>query len=165
MPNFHTLTFVPVLLLAAAAPAAAAPVDPLRFFEGRTDTQSTVRVVFKAPFVTRSIGQGQLERDGSLTLVQRVEDQGKPPHERRWRIREVSPGHFSGTLSEAEGPVTIDRVDDRYRFRFRMKGGLAVEQWVTPQADGTWAKTSMKVRKFGMTVATNDGTIRKLPTR
>jgi hypothetical protein len=31
----------------------------------------------------------EFKADGSLLLVQRVEDEGKPVHERRWQIREI----------------------------------------------------------------------------
>jgi len=100
-----------------------------------------------------------------LVLVQRVEDEGKPPRERRWRIRQIGSGHYSGTMSEAIGPVTIDDVGGSYRFRYRMKGNFAVEQWLVPLPGGMAARNSLKVRKFGMTVGTSDGTIRKIQSR
>src|SRR5215218_7770269 len=106
-------------LLSIASPAAPAEVaDPLRFFAGRTETQGVVKVLFKKPYRSRSLGQGRIEHDGSLTLVQRVEDDGKPPHERRWRVRQVGPRTYTGTMTEASGPVEIEQVGDRYRFRF-----------------------------------------------
>lgn len=150
------------ILLAAAAPAAAQQVDPLRFFEGRTETEGTVKIMFKKPYRAHSLGHGRIERDGSLTLVQRVIDEGKPPHERRWRVREVAPGRFTGTMSDAIGPVAIDRIGERYRFRFQMKGNLKVEQWLSPMPGGKSARNSIKVRRLGVTVATTEGTIRKL---
>lgn len=145
-----------------SAPATAETLKPLRFFEGRTETLGTIRLLMKKPFRSRSVGRGVIESDGSLLLVQRVEDEGKPPRERRWRIRQVGPGRYSGTMSEANGPVTIDDVDGRFRFRFKMKGNLAVEQWLIPLPGGLSALNSVKVRKFGMTVGTSDGTIRKV---
>ena len=65
-------------------------------------------------------------------------------------------------MSEAVGPVYVDEINDDYRFKFKMKGNLAVEQWVTPLADGKSARTKMTVRKMGMRVATSEGTIRKI---
>ena len=44
-----------------------------------------------------------------------------------------------------------------------MKENLGVEQWLKPTADGNSAQSLTKVRKFGMTVATSDAVIRKLP--
>lgn len=148
-----------------AAPATAESLKPLRFFEGRTETLGTIKLFMKKPFRSHSIGRGIIESDGSLLLIQRVEDEGKPPRERRWRIRQIGPGRYAGTMSEANGPVTIDDVDGRYRFRFKMKGNLAVEQWLIPLPGGLSARNSVKVRKFGMTVGTSDGTIRKVLSR
>ena len=158
-----SLALAAPFLLAASAPAAVErPADPLRFFAGRTESDGTVKVIFKKPYRSRCLGQGRIESDGSLTLVQRVEDEGKPPHERRWRVRQLAPGRFTGTMSEATGPVDIEQVGDRYLFRFTMKGSLAVEQWLTPLPGAMSAHTDTRIRKYGMTVATTIGTVRKL---
>src|SRR5205814_5217302 len=84
----------PALMLAAPLAAASLQqpqVDPLRFFQGRTETVGTVKVMFHKAYRTRSVGAGRIEPDGSLTLVQRVEEEGKPPHDRRWRVRQTGP--------------------------------------------------------------------------
>ena len=150
------------ILVAPLASAEQRQVDPLRFFEGRTETQGTVKVMFRKPYRTRSIGAGRIEPDGSLTLVQRVEDEGKAPHERRWRVRRTAPDRFIGSMSEAIGPVIIDRVGERYRFRFKLKGELRAEQVLTPLPGGRSARNSVKVRRMGIIVATTEGTIRKV---
>ncbi len=158
-------------LLAAAAVFLSAPATaesvghPLRFFEGRTESAGMIKLMLKKAFRTHSTGRGRIEPDGSLLLVQQVDDEGKPPRERRWRIRQTGPHRFAGTMSEASGPVIIDEVGGRYRFRFKMKGNLSVEQWLAPAAGGMAARNSMTIRKLGMTVATADGTIRKLAAR
>jgi hypothetical protein len=152
----------PILVAVLAAAAGREQPDPLRFFAGRTETHGTVKVIFHKPYHSRSLGLGRIEPDGSLTLVQRVEDEGKPPHERRWRVREAGAGHWTATMSEAAGPVAIDQVGERYRFRFRMSGNLNAEQWLTPLPGAASALTVTKVRKFRMTVATTEGIVRKL---
>jgi uncharacterized protein DUF3833 len=158
-----------ILLPAAAASflcipagAAAETTHPMRFFEGRTEGWGVMRVMLKKPYRTRSIGRGHFERDGSLSLIQRVEDEGQPTRERRWKIRQISPHRFSGTMSEAMGPVTIDEIGGRYRFRFKMKGNLSVEQWLAPIAGGKSARNRLTIRKFGMTVGSGEGVIRKV---
>lgn len=152
--------------LAISAPASAAAgariADPLSFFEGRTETVSTVKVFTKKPFRSRSTGRGKLLADRSLDLLQRVEDEGQPPRERRWKIRQVGPGRFAGTMSDAVGPVTIDETPKGYRFRFKLKDHLSVEQVLTPIGGGSAARTVTIVRKFGLKVAKSEGTIRKL---
>ena len=151
------------MALFAQAPAAAAKLgDPLRFWEGRTESVGTIKLIMKKPYQSRSYGRGKIREDGSLDLVQRVEDEGKPPKERRWRIRQVAPGRYTGTMSEAIGPVTIEEVGGRYRFRFKMDGGVSVEQWITPSADGKSGANKVTIKKYGMTVGRSEGSVRKV---
>ena len=157
---------IPVLLagvLALPASAASAPDhDPLRFFEGRTESISTVKVLFHKSYRTRAIGTGHIRPNGTLELVQQVERAGQPTKVRRWLIREVGDGHYSGKMSDAVGPVSIEEVDGRYRFRFRMKGNLAVEQWVTPRDDWRSASNRLTIKRFGIKVGSSEGVIRKI---
>lgn len=157
------LTIVFALAAGLVTPASAAGErerDPLGFFEGRTESVSTVKIILKKPYNSRAIGIGKISADGSLLLVQRVEGEGAPKT-RRWHIRQVGPGRFAGTMTEAAGPVSIEEIDGRYRFRFKMHGGLSVEQWVTPAADGRSASNRVTVRKFGIKVGQAEGVIRK----
>jgi hypothetical protein len=162
MVRIHLALLAPTLFLTSAATLPAVPVDPLHFFEGRTETQGLVKVLFRKDYLSRSVGEGRIEPDGSLSLVQRVFDDGKPAHDRRWRVRQVGPGRYTGTMTEAVGPVTIDKVGENYRFRFTMDGRLSVEQTLTPLAGGRSASTSTKVRRFGFVVATTEGVVRKV---
>ena len=152
---------VPLAALLGAAPPPPS-TDPLRFFEGRTVADSTIKIILKKSVAARTIGQGRIERDGSLTLVQQVLHDGKPQNQRHWRVRRSGRNGFTASMNEAVGPVDIERVGDAYRFRFRMKGQLCVEQGVKPHANGTSARSTMKVKKLGVLVATSDGTIRKV---
>jgi len=156
------LVFACVLL--AGTPALAAPLtDPLRFFEGHTETDGVVNVIMKKPRHVRNVGRGTISADGSLSLVQQVREEGKAPKERVWHIRKVGPNKFAGTMSDAVGPVTIEQVGDRYRFRFKLAGGLSAEQWVTPNAEGSAGRSVLTVRKLGITVARSVSTIRRTP--
>lgn len=158
------LVLAPALLVGPAVSAsgsAAETHDPLRFFEGRTEMISTVKLITKRSYRSRTVGRGSIQADGSLHLVQRVHDDGRPAYDRRWRIREVSPGRFTGTMSEAKGPIAVEEVRGRYRFRFKMKGGVSIEQWLTPMGS-TAAASKVTIRKLGIVVGHSDGTIRKL---
>lgn len=163
--GFQALFSAAAMSLVATPATAAPPPHPMSFFEGRTEGAGIIRILLKKPFRTRSVGEGRIEPDGSLLFVQRVEDEGVPPRERRWKVRQIAPGRFAGTMSEAIGPVTIDKVGGRYRFRFRMKGNLSVEQWLAPLASGTAARNTMTVRKFGVKVGSGDGIVRKIVGR
>jgi hypothetical protein len=159
------LAVVPLALVAGAAvPIAAAEriEDPLRFWEGRTESVSTVKVVMKKPFRTRAVGRGKIKPDGSLELVQHVEEEGRPAKDRRWQIRQVGPRRYIGTMNEAKGPVTIDEVGGQFRFRFKMDGNLNVEQVLTPLPGGKAAKSKLTIKKLGVTVGRSEGMVRKL---
>lgn len=156
----------PIVLLVAAIPSdtanASRVTEPLRFFEGGTEMVSVVKVIMKKPYRSRTIGRGQISPDGTLNLVQQVHEDGKPAQRRHWRIKQTDSDSFKGSMSDAVGPVHVEEVGDRFRFKFKMKGNLAVEQWVTPLADGKSAQTRTTVRKLGMRVASSEGTIRKI---
>lgn len=147
--------------LAVSAQPAPPLFEPLRFFEGRTEGEGRVKVAFKSPYGVRVHGRGKIEADGVLSLHQIVEEEGKPRRERSWRIRETAPGRYAGTLSDATGPVKLEVVDNRFHIKFRMKGGLGVEQWLTAAPGGGSVHNSMVIRKFGIRVATLEETIRK----
>jgi hypothetical protein len=144
-----------------ATPSLAQATDPMRFFEGRTESVGTVKLMMQKPFDSRAIGEGKILPDGSLHLVQRVEDEGKQPRQRVWRMRRVAPGRYTGTMSEAKGPVTVDEVNGRYRFRFRMEGSISVEQWLMPASNGRSATSKVIIRKYGIVVGRSDAVLRK----
>ena len=162
MRRLHLTLAAPILFAVAAPAAIPQPLDPLRFFEGRTQSDATVKVLFHKAYRGHSIGVGRIETDGSLTLVQHVADEGQPPHDRRWHIGKVGPGRYAGTMSDASGPVAIDQVGEQYRFRFIAKDRYSVEEWLSPLPGGRSAHNSIQVRRFGMVVASTDGIIRKI---
>jgi Protein of unknown function (DUF3833) len=166
MDTFMRRTFFAANALLALCVSCPAPaqqaVEPLSFFAGRTESAGLVKIIMRDAYQSHSVGLGRIESDGSLSLVQQVFEQGKQPTTRRWLIRKTGLGHYSGTMSDASGPVAIDQVGRQFRFRFRLKNNLSVEQWVSPSSDGVTARNLMTVRKFGFVVATGDGTIRRL---
>ena len=155
------LAVIAVTLMPSAA-VADSDRAPLLFFNGKTEMVSTIKVILKKPFRSRAIGTGRILPDGSLMLAQQVFDEGQPTKERNWKIRQIASGHYAGTMTEAVGPVTVEEVDGKYRFKYKMKGNLAVEQWMTPLAGGNAAKSIVTVRKFGMKVASSTGIIKRV---
>lgn len=150
-----------LLLLAAAPSLPPAPrFDALAFFEGESRGEGRLKVATRAGRLVHVRSSGHREGD-TLVLDQRVNAEGAPPRERSWRIREVAPGRYAGTLSDAAGPVSGETRGDRLHLSFRMKGGLKADQWLTLAPDGQSAHNVMKVRKFGIVIATLDETIRR----
>ena len=164
----HPVVILTLLLSACAAspptPAAdagAAPFPVMAFFEGRTEGRAVLDVAFRSPRQVIVHGRGRVE-DGVLLLHQTVREAGKPPRDRQWRIREVSPGYYAGSLSDATGPIKARADGNRLHLTFRMKGGLDAEQWLVLAADRKSAHNIMAIRKFGVRIATLKETIRKI---
>ena len=163
------LLAAPLLLAACIAVPDPPPPDPsapgfdvVRFFTGRTEGRGVVRQVAQSPqqLIVRS--EGRVETGGALIVHQVIAEGHKPVRSRDWRVREVAPGRFAGTLSDASGPVTGRAQHNRLRLDFRMKGGLDARQWLTLQPGGNSVRNVMIVSKLGVPVATVEETIRKL---
>lgn len=165
--DLHAFRFLGTFaaLVSISAGAEAEPTSPIRFFEGRTEMVSVVKVAMKRPYQSTAISDGRILPDGSLVLVQSVHDERRPAQKRYWKVKQVRSGFFTGTMSDAIGPIVAQEIDGNYRFRFKLKGDLAVEQWLRPLPGGRIAKSNTTVRKFGMTIATSEGIIRRMSGR
>jgi hypothetical protein len=142
---------------------AARTFDPVAFFTGRTEGHGTLDEIAASPKATHVTGVGSLRSDGTFVIDQTVKIAGDPAKQRQWRLRQTAPGRFSGTISDAKGPVTGVVTGNRMRISYTMKErGLKVEQVLTLASDGRSASNSMKIRKFGIIVAKYVETIRKV---
>ena len=140
----------------------AEKLDPIAFFSGRSHGNAVLKVAFASPRRVTVESFGTREGD-VLLLRQAIREEGKAPRWREWRIRPVGPGRYTGTLTDAEGPVTITVQGPRGLIRYRMKTGMAVEQQLALQPGGRTLLNHMVVTKWGVRVARLDETIRKLP--
>ena len=142
------------LALAASASAQAPrPFDPVAFFTGATQGRGELRELLGKPKRTSTQSVGRVDKDGSLVLDQKVAVEGDPLRQRRWRLKQVAPGKFSGTLSDAKGPVEAEVRGQTVRIRYVMKGNIKVEQELTAQPGGRAVINRGTFRKFGMKVA------------
>jgi hypothetical protein len=149
-------------LLAPGAAAETPKLDLTAFFTGRSHADNVLRIVFHGPtkLIVDSIG-GKGDR-GDFVLVDTVHEGDKPVRTRKWVMRSVEPDHFTGSLSDATGPVDIVVSGNSAIVRYTMKGGLSIVQRMTLQADGRTLSNHVDARKFGLRFAQVDGTIRKL---
>ena len=154
---------VAVGLLALAACTAAAPpeakqpgpaFDPVAFFTGPTHGDGKLDQVMKGVRNVTVDSIGRPEKNGSLTLIQRIAMQGESPRTRVWKLKQVAPGRYAGSLTDASGPVETVAIGRAIRIRYPMKGGLTVEQWLVALPGGRAIDNRMTVRKWGMRVAT-----------
>ena len=148
------------MILAAALLAAAAAFNPVEFFRGRTHGEGTLKIIFQSAKQMSVDSVGRTEKDGSLLLEQVIHEPGKPPRTRYWHMRQTAPDRFEGTLTDAAGPVRVDVVHDRIRIRYKSKNHLDFDQWLTQVSDKQ-VNNSMRVRRFGITVARYEEVIRK----
>ncbi len=146
------------MILAAVALAA---LDLTAFFTGRTHADNLLSIAFHrtVPLIVDSVGHRE---GGEFVLVDTVHEGDKPVRIRKWVTHEVSPGHYSGTLTDATGPVDIVISGHVAIIRYVMKGGLAIEQIMELQAGGKTLANHVVARKFGIRFAKVEGTIRKL---
>jgi hypothetical protein len=146
------------LSLAAAAPAQ---LDIVGFFTGRTHADNDLKIVFHSAhkLIVDTVGR----RQGSEFIeVDTVHEQGKPVRTRTWQMREVGPNHFTGTLSDATGPVDMTVSGTTATIRYVMNGGLNILETMQLQRDGRTLSNHVDARKLGLRFARVDGVIRKL---
>lgn len=152
-------------LILAAAGAFAAPEQPRldlnEFFSGRTHADNDLKIVFhrSSKLIVDSVGRKQ-GRD--FVLIDTVHEGDKPVRTRKWVTHEVAPGHITGTLSDATGPVDIVVSGDSAIIRYVMAGGLNIVEQLRLQPDGRSLSNHVEARKFGIQFAHVDGTIRKV---
>ena len=144
-------------LLLVQTPALA----PEQFFVGRTEGVGTVHVILSGRHGVRVHSRGRMDR-GALLLDQRVEEEGRPARRRSWRLVRSGPNRFTGTISDARGPVSGEIAGNVLHLRYRSAEGPSVEQRITFQPGGRTAHNRMTFRRFGLTVATVEETIRRV---
>ena len=151
------------LSVAAAAAGAAPPqLDMTEFFSGRTHAENVLRITMQKPkkLVVDSVGR----KDGnSFILIDTIHEEGKPVRQRKWVMRAAGPNRYTGTLTDAVGPVEVTTAGDSATIRYVMKeGGLKVEQKLQMRADGKSLSSRTVAKKIGIKFATVDGIVHKL---
>ena len=150
-----------ILFLSTAA-TAEPKLDMLGFFTGKTHSESVLKVVLKkpVPLIVDSIG-GKGDR-GDFVLIDTVHEGDKPVRQRKWIMKQAGPNRFTGSLTDAAGPVDIQVEGDTATITYMMKGGLKVEQQLQLQRDGRTLSNRVTAKKLGMKFAHVEGAVRKL---
>ena len=149
-----------VALVAAAAPAHAA-FDPVEFFRGRTQGEGTLKIIFQSAKTIKVDSLGYADKDGSLVIKQDIRESTKPVRTRYWRLKQIAPGRFAGTLTDAASPVRIEQTGNSVRIRYKAKDNLDFDLTLTPSGPKT-VRNRMRIKRFGVTVARVEEIIRKL---
>ena len=150
----------PSHVLLPADPAAS--FEPMTFFAGRTRGEGVLDKTVGGSSRIVVDSSGRVDQNGNLILDQSIREDDKLPRLRRWVIRRSGPGRFTGTLTDAAGPVAITVAGPRATIRYQTKGGIAVRQQLALQPGGRTLLNRLSARRFGMPLARLDETIRKL---
>lgn len=179
------ITALALLLLGAcvSTPPVTAPVaraeaprfDPFTFFLGASRGEGMLDKVLSDSVPVRVESRGRIESAAIpetswsapsrnvLVLDQTVREGDKPARQRQWRLVEVAPGRYEGTLTDAIGPVRGAASGNRLVLEYPMKGSFKVRQELTLSPDGERAQNVLKVSQLGVTVAVLVEDIRRVP--
>ncbi|MEO5706736.1 MAG: DUF3833 family protein [Alteraurantiacibacter sp.] len=147
--------------LHAQSAATPARFDPAAFFTGRTTSEGTLSQIFTSRKTTRVSTFGTRQRNGDMVLEQDVTIGDQPTRHRTWRLRETTPGHFTGTISDAADDLTGTLSGNTLTLTYTMDNHLGVHQVITAQPGGQSARNVMRIRRFGITVARLEEVIRR----
>ncbi len=137
------------------------PFDPVQFFAGHTTGDATLKLITGASHRVLVDSHGTADEQGGLILDQQISEQGSRPRTRRWVLHPAGPDRWTGTLTDATGPVTVERTASDVTIRYRMHNGSNVEQYLELPPGGV-ADNHLTVSRFGVKVARLDERIRKL---
>ena len=145
---------------AAAAPDPA--LDMIAFFTGKTHADNVIKIAFHAPHKLIVDSVGVRNKEGEFVLIDNVLEEGKPARRRVWVMHPDGANHFTGSLSDAIGPVDVSISGDSATISYVMKEGhMKVQQQLKMRHDGSLSNSAI-ARKFGIKFATVDGTVRKV---
>lgn len=149
----ETALLVTLILIppTSAAQGVAQGFVPEKVFAGHSVGVGEMRLLVgkKRPFCVESLGT--IQADGSLRLDQSVRFKGEPVKSRYWVMRQISPGHYSGTLSDATGPVMARTEGSQLILRYKLKPwGLVMHQTLDLANDGRTIDNFSRIRFLGI---------------
>ena len=102
----------------------------MTFFAGDTVGEGVLKIDLTHRRTVHVVGHGDVDAGGMLVLVQQVREGAKPERTRIWHIRAIGDGRYTGTLSDAAGPVSVTSQGNVLRIAYRAKGGFAAMRFL-----------------------------------
>lgn len=144
-----------------APPTTAAVLDPIAYFTGHAEGRATLHKLIGSPEPILVHSDGRPDGTGGVLLDQRIEEPGKPARVRSWHLMPSGPGRFTGSLTDANGPVIATVAGPRLEIAYPMKGGLKAHQILILRSDGRTLDNRLIVTKLGLELARVDEVITK----
>ena len=134
-------------------PSPTPVFDPAAFFVGRSSGQGELSIRARGTEPVRVESVGTRLGDGSVRLVQTITRGDGEPYERTWVLREVSPTRWTGTLTEARGPVEVTVDGNELAIRYRTGTFTTIDQRLLLQPGGDVALNRLTARVLGVPIA------------
>jgi hypothetical protein len=149
----------------SASSAAAAPdpaLDMIAFFTGRTHADNIIKIAFHGPHKLIVDSVGGHNKEGQFVLIDTIQEEGRPVRKRTWVMRPAGANRYTGSLSDAVGPVDVTVAGDSATIRYTMREGhMKIEQRLKLQPDGSLSNRAA-ARKLGIKFATVEGTVHRV---
>ncbi len=158
-------TLALLVLIVTSSVADVAELTPETGFSGDSEGQGSLTLLFGRPRPFHVHSRGIPQDDGSLRLEQTVTFQGEPPQHRVWHISQSGLHRYTGTLSDAAGPVAGTSRGPRLSLKYRIKGLLFMRQELELLADGRTMTNVGTVTLLGIPVGRLRETITREHTR
>ena len=142
--------------------ASGQSFDPVQFFAGHTQGDATLHILTGSSRHVAVDSNGIPDGHGGLVLDQTIREQGSRMRTRRWVLHPAGSNRWSGTLTDADGRVRVERTPANVVIHYRMKNGTEVEQRLQQDRAARTVSNHMTVSRFGVRLATLDERIRKL---
>lgn len=127
--------------------------DVARAFGGATAGEGRLKIAFRRTRGVHVESTGRVAPDGTITVDQIMTEEDGKITTRQWVLRETAPRHYSGSLSDATGPVEGVVEGNCLRLSYPMKGDLTAHQWLYAMPDARTIENRMSIRKSGVLVA------------
>jgi hypothetical protein len=141
--------------------ATGGPFDPIQFFAGHTRGDATLRLITGSSHRVSVDSHGIADGHGGLILDQAIREEGKQPRTRRWNLHPAGANRWAGTLTDAKGPVVVERTSADVTIRYSMPNGAKVEQHLRRSPGGP-VDNHLTVSRIGLRLATLEEQIRKV---
>ena len=129
---------------------------PESFFAGTTRSSGVLENRAGAP--TRQLhveGSGTRLADGGVRLDQTITFDQDAPTTRRWDMHRIDAHRYTGTLTDASGPIEGEAHGNLFHLHYEMTSppGGRMEQWLYLQPDGRTVVNEATITLLGIVVA------------